>query len=189
MRFKLLLLCSSLLFSQGYVEVKEHVVKEGESLSLIAEKYNKDWSEIYYFNSDSIGIDANMIKPDKTIQIPLNSYYEVPSVPSYHWEFSILLVLLAIFIFVYYRKQFSVPNAPQTVVVESKPQIIEKSSEVSIDSVSNKKKTTSEVSIEENKMGGSWKHSTASNIELPSEKLESNIDQKKLKEKLKKIRG
>ena len=55
--------------------------------------------------------------------------------------------------------------------------------EVSIDSIANKKKSTSEVSIEDNKPGVSWKDANTTKVELPSEELESNVDQKKFKER------
>lgn len=172
------------------IEAKNYTIKKGESLSNIAEKHNKTWADLYAFNEDKIGVNPDMVHPDTTIQIPLNTYYTAPPPASYHWEFVGFLVLMAIYIWVYYKKQIGVPNSPQTVVVESKPQIIEKSSEVSIDSVSNNKKGgVSEVAIEEDKLSGSWKHAQTSKVELPSEEVSSKVDQDKLKEKLKKIRG
>ena len=190
---RLLFVLVSLVFSQQptlNIEAAQHNIKEGESLSAIAQEHNIEWADIYAFNKDKIGVNPNMVHPDTTIQIPLNTYYTVPPPATYHWEFVGFLVLMAIFIWVYYKKESGVPNSPQTVVVESKPQIIEKSSEVSIDSVANKKKSGStEVAIEENNLGGSWKHAQTNKVELPSEEVSSSVDQDKLKEKLKKIRG
>ena len=190
MRFIILLV--GVVFSQEAVlniEATTHNIKEGQSLSALAQEYNMEWADIYAFNKDKIGVNPDMIHPDTTIQIPLNTYYTIPPPATYHLEFVGFLILMAIFIWVYYKKQLGAPNSPQTVVVESKPQIIERSTEVSIDNVSGKKKGTSEVAIEENKTGGSWKNAETNKVELPSEKLKSKVDQKKLKEKLKKIRG
>ncbi len=171
------------------IEAKNYTIKEGESLSQIAEEHDKTWADLYAFNESKIGVNPDMVHPDTTIQIPLNTYYTAPPPASYHWEFVGFLVLMAVYIWVYYKKQIGVPNSPQTVVVEQKPQIIERSSEVSIDSVANKKTGVSEVAIEEDKLAGSWKNAQTSKVELPSEDVSSKVDQDKLKEKLKKIRG
>ena len=84
MRLALLLL--SLVFSQQptlNIEAVQHDIKEGESLSAIAQQHNMEWADIYAFNKDKIGVNPDMVHPDTTIQIPLNTYYTVPAPATY----------------------------------------------------------------------------------------------------------
>ena len=46
-----------------------HVVVEGDTLSLLAKKYNVNWEKIYELNKDIIGDDPNQIYPGQNLLI------------------------------------------------------------------------------------------------------------------------
>jgi len=46
-----------------------HVVVEGDTLSLLAKKYNVNWKKIYELNKDIIGDDPNQIYPGQNLLI------------------------------------------------------------------------------------------------------------------------
>ncbi len=159
-----------------------HNVQEGESLSSIAEDYNVNWSSIYDFNQKGIGINPDVIYPDTTILIPLNTQITEPKHPTYKLELWIFLVLLGWIAYIFKTKTFNVGSGSVNVIREtiSNDQLKRKSS---ID-YSDIDEGISEVGME-------IKHNyivpDADKIELQPEEKKGKVETQV--EKLKKIRG
>ena len=56
--------------------VDQYIVKEGDTLSEIAEKYGVSWKTLYDLNKNIIGNNPNIIKPGQVLQITNNKQYQ-----------------------------------------------------------------------------------------------------------------
>ena len=92
------------------IDVKAHEVQPGESLSQISDDYGVDWSDSYAMNSGKIGNNPDIIHPDTTLYIPLNSSIEVNQAvqASYKVEIWIFLLLLVLFMYIIYNKKINI---------------------------------------------------------------------------------
>ena len=92
------------------IDAKAHSVQPGESLSQISDDYGVDWSDSYAMNSDKIGNNPDIIHPDTTLYIPLNSSIEVNQAvqASYKVEIWIFLLLLVLFMYIIYNKKINI---------------------------------------------------------------------------------
>ena len=92
------------------IDAKAHSVQPGESLSQISNDYGVEWSESYAMNSDKIGTNPDIIHPDTTLYIPLNSSIEINQAvsASYKVEIWIFLLLLVLFMYIIYNKKINI---------------------------------------------------------------------------------
>ena len=62
-------LISRNLQNEEIIETNEYIVKSGDTLSGIANKYGTTWQNIYNNNRDIIGSNPNLIKPGQVLKI------------------------------------------------------------------------------------------------------------------------
>ena len=62
-----------------YNDIIKYIVKSGDTLWGIAQKYNTTWQAIYNKNKDIIGDNPNLIYPGQVLTIPNNNMYVVKS--------------------------------------------------------------------------------------------------------------
>ena len=88
------------------VYLGEHVTKDGEWLSTIAEQHDMSWETLYYFNKETVGPNPNLIHPTDTLQIPLYSSLNIPNYSvNYKLEAWVFLCMFAILLWIFYRKK------------------------------------------------------------------------------------
>lgn len=56
-------------YNNSNIKPNTYVVKKGDTLSKIAEKYSTNWKKIYEKNKDIIGDNPNLIKPGQILQL------------------------------------------------------------------------------------------------------------------------
>ena len=151
-------------------------------MSSISADYGVNWSSVYDFNRSNVGINPDVIHPDTTILIPLDSKIVGSTKPSYRLEVWLFLIILGWIAYIFKTKTFNTGSGSVNVIREtvSNDQPIRKSS-IDYGAID---KDTGEVGME-------IKHNyivpDADKIELQPEEKKGKV--KTQVEKLKKIRG
>tara|TARA_Y100001938_G_scaffold136859_1_gene200340 strand:- start:190 stop:666 length:477 start_codon:yes stop_codon:yes gene_type:complete len=157
-------------------------VQEGESLSSIAADYGVNWSSVYDFNRSEVGINPNVIHPDTTILIPLDSKLVEANYPSYKLEIWLFLVILGWIAYIFKTKTFNTGSGSINVIRET----------VSNDQPRRKSSIDyGDIDEDTGEVGMEIKHNyivpDADEIELQPEEKKGKV--KTQVDKLKKIRG
>ena len=85
-------------------------------MSSIATDYGVTWSSVYDFNRSEVGINPDIIHPDTTILIPLETKISENSNPSYRLEIWLFLIILGWIAYIFKTKTFNTGSGSVNVI-------------------------------------------------------------------------